>query len=556
MSSSSLLDRQPANRRVDRIAWIATTIIISLLLVIPKLLQHASLNTWDLDTGVYTNFAWALANGEGFIGSVLGRHHLGEHFSPIMLLVAPLYLVWPSAYVLMLLQGLAVASGILLALWFADARLAQSGMTVERFGRDAAAVRTAASALLLILCFFHPSIIATWQYQFQPIELGLPLLILAIIALHQRRWVLMGLMVLLVLMTRESAPLSILGMAIYGALVPEAAGGTRQARWVCVLALLLVASAWGGIAFGVIMPSFRSELWGHTQYIGPWEHLRKKLDYVIILVGAFGFLPLVGRRAVACVAAAAPGVLLNLATRRETQFAFMAHYDAQIVAFLLVGTGHGMAYIAQGLLQWRQRTLARSAPLLPPRNEWRQPKMVGLALAIAVLVAALICFDRADAKYPHRIAARWIPDAKSRAIIAEARELADRYRDAPALAAYAQIGPQIAHRPRYMTIRITKNRPSWLRWSSRRLEPGTILIVPTEQFTDYSTLRRFVRRLHWAEPLERTTFFEVWRWPDHAPRPGTVEAEAFVDAGMRQPQRPEPFADPSPLELPPVTLQR
>jgi uncharacterized membrane protein len=554
MRVTSSFDRHPANPRVDRIAWFITAIIVSALVIVPKLLQHASLNTWDLDTGVYTNFAWALSHGEGFVGSLLGRHHLGEHFSPIMLLIAPIYLIWPSAYVLMLLQGLAVASAILLAMWFADVRLAQSGITVARFGPGATMLRVGASLLLLVLCFAHPAIIATWQYQFQPIELGLPLLIIAMIALHQRRWVLLAIMVLLVLMTRESAPLSVLGLALYAALVPEAAGGERRARWRLALILTLVAAAWAVVSFGLIMPSFRSEAWGHTQYIGPWTQLRKKLDYLVILVGAFGFLPLVGRRALACVAAAGPGIVLNLITQRESQYAFMAHYDAQILAFLLVATGHGIGFIGQGLLACRERNLARSPAT--SAGQHAAPNLFAGAVAVGAVVTAIICFDRADARWPHRIAAGWLPDAKSRAIIAELDVLEAKYRTAPAPAAYAQVGPRLAHRPRYMTIRITKNRSSWLRWASRRLEPGTILIVPTELFTDYHTLRRFVRSIHWTEPVERTRYLEVWRWPNHAPPAGTLEAEAFVDAGMREPARPEPFTPETEVHAPSLTLQR
>src|SRR5687768_5593132 len=91
--------------------------------------MHAGARTTDLDTGNYSNYAWGILHGRGFYGSVLGRHHLGEHFSPIMALVAPLYLIRPTAYNLMVLQGLAVAVGVMLAVWLSTRRIEQEGFS-------------------------------------------------------------------------------------------------------------------------------------------------------------------------------------------------------------------------------------------------------------------------------------------------------------------------------------------------------------------------------------------------------------------------------------------
>jgi uncharacterized membrane protein len=84
--------------------------LIFVVLLVPKLFQLASARAGDLDTGNYSNYAWAIFHGEGFAGSLLGRHQLSEHFSPVMVLVGLIYLAWPSAYVLMILQATATGS--------------------------------------------------------------------------------------------------------------------------------------------------------------------------------------------------------------------------------------------------------------------------------------------------------------------------------------------------------------------------------------------------------------------------------------------------------------
>src|SRR6476620_4999022 len=147
-----------SSRTIDR-SFVLMAIVITLLLLVPKLFQHAALHTGDMDTGNYSNLAWAIGHGEGFTGSVTGRHHLGEHFSPIMLLVAPVYLVWANGYVLMILQALATAGTIVGVLHFANTRFREGD---SNDAVVAARVRMLGSGLLLILVLFYPPLLATW----------------------------------------------------------------------------------------------------------------------------------------------------------------------------------------------------------------------------------------------------------------------------------------------------------------------------------------------------------------------------------------------------------
>src|SRR3954471_23349585 len=137
------------------IPWLILTLCVTALLLIPKLFQHAAGHTGDLDTGNYSHFAWSIAFGQPLI-AVHGRHHFGEHFSPIMFLVAPVYWLWASAYVLMILQGLAVSAAILLTLRFAEQRLIDAGIGGERW---------IALATLLALFLLYPPLLATWRTQ-------------------------------------------------------------------------------------------------------------------------------------------------------------------------------------------------------------------------------------------------------------------------------------------------------------------------------------------------------------------------------------------------------
>ena len=74
-----------------------------------KCLQHYSFYTNDYDTGIYSNLAWNIAHSHGAYSSILGRSHLGEHFSPIMVVFAPFFYFGAGAtYLMLIAQALAV----------------------------------------------------------------------------------------------------------------------------------------------------------------------------------------------------------------------------------------------------------------------------------------------------------------------------------------------------------------------------------------------------------------------------------------------------------------
>ena len=50
-------------------------------------------NLGAFDSGIYGNIAFNTSSGEPFYSSVLQKNHLGEHFSPIVTIFAPLYLI-------------------------------------------------------------------------------------------------------------------------------------------------------------------------------------------------------------------------------------------------------------------------------------------------------------------------------------------------------------------------------------------------------------------------------------------------------------------------------
>ncbi|MFQ5416536.1 MAG: DUF2079 domain-containing protein, partial [Myxococcota bacterium] len=230
---------------------VAETVAVSgfsAFLVALKLCEYLSFHVDDFDTGIYSNVVWNVANGAGFYSDVLRTHHLGEHFSPIMAVFAPLYAFAPSALWLLVAQALAVGATFALLM-----------RVFERIGSSVADVAGhwfAPGCLALFLCY-RPMWSALY-HDFHPSTLGMPLVAGALLCLHSGSRRGLWICVALLLATKELAVATTLGLALYAVAVL----GERRVG----MALASVSALAAIAVFGGVMPAFRD---------GPWEHMAR-----------------------------------------------------------------------------------------------------------------------------------------------------------------------------------------------------------------------------------------------------------------------------------------
>ena len=103
------------------------------------------------------------------------------------------------------------------------------------------------------------------------------------------------------------------------------------------------------------------------------------------------------------------------------------------------------------------------------------------------------------------------------------------------MCAWAFIGPQVCNRPHYIAMRAGVSWPARMEWAAERLQPGTIILVPTQEFGDRA--KRELQLLYFggrAKLVDRATYVEAWQWPVDAPAPGTPASREYVLSGRKQ----------------------
>lgn len=313
------------------------------------------------DLGVYDRGVWALSIVRPFpyprdIVWALG------HFSPVMVVHALLYKVWPSGHVLLWSQVIAVGLGA-----YPVYRLAQ-----RRLGSEAGLVFAAAYLL-------YPPVVFTVLFDFHPDHLLIPLLLWAFYLLDRGRWGSLVAVCVVMLLVKESLGPTVVAFGAYAVAVrwrrllerPIALVGTTLGlAAVAVFVVVIVRSFEGvfdpGIAGGVSYGYLGSDLPTivRTAILSPGTWLPElaqipKLKFVFLMLAPLAFLPLFGPPA---LVAAIPGLVMSLLSRSPHRYQIWAQYTAPIIPPLFAATIDGYRRLVSHRLG---RKLLPSADLQP-----------------------------------------------------------------------------------------------------------------------------------------------------------------------------------------------
>jgi uncharacterized membrane protein len=334
-------------------------------------LRHRAFNTGRFDLGNMVQTVWSTAHGDflritDLHGEQISR--LGAHFDPILAAFAPLWWVWPSPDVLLVVQALAVALGALPVFWLA-----------RKHVRDERAALGFALAYLL-----YPATQWLVLNEFHPVALACPLLLFAVWYLDEDRLLPFAACAVLAATTKEQVPFVVAGLGIWYAV--------SRRRWVRggVIAAASVAAAL--VAIEVVVPHFNPH--GHSSFYGRYRAVGGSPAGVVetlfsdplrVLEEAFSLrdirylvrllLPLAGLWIFAplMLVATLPELAANLLSATTTQTSIRFHYTAAEIPPLVAASVLGAGRIVR-----------------------RRPELA-VALAVAAVAVALVANFRIGA---------------------------------------------------------------------------------------------------------------------------------------------------------------
>ena len=304
-----------------------------------SVLRHSAFATGRFDLGNMVQAVWSTAHGHplqmtGLHGDQISR--LGAHVDPILVLFTPLWWIWPSPDMLLVIQAVLVGLGAVPVFLLARRHLASA-----RAGLG--------FALAYLL---YPATGWLTLNEFHPVALATPLLLFAFWYLDGDRLLPFALFAIAAAACKEEIALVVAGFGIWYAV-------TRR-RWAVGAAVAVAGGAWAAIAIGVVIPHYHagaeSDFYGRYSEVGgsaggivktmlthplriaeaafSSRDLHFLLDLVAPLVGLCLLAPLV-------LIAALPELAINLLSSTPTQTSIHFHYTAGLIPPLLIGAVFG-----------------------------------------------------------------------------------------------------------------------------------------------------------------------------------------------------------------------
>ena len=195
-----------------------------------------------IDLATQTQTVWGYSHFEIVRNTVIGIPNLmGDHFHPILVLLAPLFWIWDSAGALLLAQAVLLSiAGIPIYLWGA-----------QRLGPVAGLAFQGAY-------YVYWGILAGVLFDFHHVAVAVPAVASAVYATLTRRNLLLAITVAAAMLTREDVPLTLIALGFYILIV--------QRRWVLGAALMALNAVWFALLLSTIMPALASIPYRHWTY--------------------------------------------------------------------------------------------------------------------------------------------------------------------------------------------------------------------------------------------------------------------------------------------------
>jgi uncharacterized membrane protein len=195
-----------------------------------------------IDLATQTQTVWGYSHFEIVRNTVIGIPNLmGDHFHPILMLLAPLFWVWNSAGVLLIAQGVLLAiAGIPIYLWGAQRLGAAAGLAFQG------------------AYYLYWGILAGVLFDFHHVAVAVPAIAGALYATVTRRNWLLAVTAVAAMLTREDVTLTLIALGFYIVVV--------QRRFVLGAALMVLNAGWFVLLLGTVMPALAGVPYRHWTY--------------------------------------------------------------------------------------------------------------------------------------------------------------------------------------------------------------------------------------------------------------------------------------------------
>jgi len=311
----------------------------ALLMSMITVFKHLSYHSHAFDLGIFDQVLWNTVYGKPLYSTLLGRHFFGEHFSPILLLLAEVYRIYAHPGVILVLQSCALASGAIPIYWLAKEKLSSPAF----------------ATLFVWLYISYQPIRNVNLFDFHPVALVTPLLLFAFWFLDRQRYLWFGVFLLAALSCKEEISMVVFIFGVYIALVQKKrlAGGLLAFAGVVIffVDIWMIIPLYRNAPFAFVdrysylgnsVLEILQTLVSRPFYAAKHLFIKKKIQYIFDVFGPVGFLSFLSPSHLLLTI---PTFFQNIMSNSKPQYTIGYQYTAPLTPFVFISAIHGLRNI-------------------------------------------------------------------------------------------------------------------------------------------------------------------------------------------------------------------
>jgi uncharacterized membrane protein len=390
-------ERRRDARYTDPVTWAIALTVFGAYAAI-SLFRLLQLNPTSWDLGIYTEYVKQVAHFQPPVADIrqAGFNLLGDHFQPIVALLAPFFRIFPSAATLLVGQASLAALSV-----FPVSRIAR-----EKLG-------TGPGRAVALAYGFSWGLQQLVEFDFHEIAFAVPLLAFSLSALMQGRIKAAAWWAVPLVFVKEDQGFTVAAIGLYLIVAglrakvtePAIAGASAGRRRIRIGQFLLIwGFGWSFLAIGVIIPHFNPahaySYWSDGGVLAPGAHLSvaglvaqlfhawpDKLQTIVMLLLPTAFVAL--RSPVALIAV--PSLLLRFMSTDSSYWGTFWHYNATVMPIIFLAAVDGLVRIrasmdadgAAGFASWTGGQRGPGRALLAGAQRYGAAMMIAIAVTLA-----------------------------------------------------------------------------------------------------------------------------------------------------------------------------
>ncbi len=386
--------RGPAGAYTDPVTWVIALAVFGAYAAI-SLSRLMQLNPTSWDLGIYTEYVKQASHLAAPVADIRGAgfNLFGDHFQPIVAVIAPFFRAFPSAATLLVAQALLAALSV-----FPVSQVAR-----EKLGLGP-------GRAIAVAYGFSWGLQQMVDYDFHEIAFAVPLLAFSLSALLRGRLRAAVWWAVPLVFVKEDQGFTVAAIGLYlivtglRAKTPDTAEADRRRRIRAGQFLLIWGFAWSFLAIGVIIPHFNPahhyDYWSDGGVLAPGGHLTAagltgqlfrawpdKLQTTVLLLLPTVFIAL--RSPLALIAV--PSLLLRFLSTDSSFWGTVWHYNATVMPVIFIAAVDALARIRAsmdaddpaGWTSWASGRRGRRRAILAGAQRYGAAMMLAIAVALA-----------------------------------------------------------------------------------------------------------------------------------------------------------------------------